>query len=582
MTEYVPTAFEKSLIELTSPDPWNQIVVLSCKTINEGFSRLYDAAKAKDPMSTPLCHIDLKPRTITATMVANLKPSQVIANVVEKAGDKVPMLYFQWNFESGTMSVPLEYEEEGTKDYDLQGWRVAFATKIVSEPVSTEDERYGEIKKRMGDPVGDFSISRLFLQVQGFRSDQVGYYAPGSYFGGINWDKEPAAPHTAFNVLLDVWASKMKKGWHDTVGFRLVTSKPETVQPHAPTFPPTSITYTTYPWIDPTTPRDKDNGSSANALCYLIMTKNRAPSTATPLLPYTGTWVTADKLIDPGRDAIMCISAPQFWGEWLLPQMRALNLAAHVQPLEPTLEADGFNGASIQLDFEAGRCTAHPESSDAYFAFKPGKDGEDEEGKWNSKWEWKSNDELCRTRNHMKNHEMKWTLNQDAWARTSVAFAKGGNTITISGEVGVHAMVNATLALTSWGTAEMTGTQPFSITYRLCGIDSGVESGGLQVVRDPGTRFPDPIIKTSGPSGAVRIDNWEDFCQKTTDNVASSIIQKLGLVDGALLRDLKGVNRFFLPGAGVFNFARPMFNKRGDMVTNLSYTGWVFPFLSCY
>lgn len=120
----------------------------------------------------------------------------------------------------------------------------------------------------------------------------------------------------------------------------------------------------------------------------------------------------------------------------------------------------------------------------------------------------------------------------------------------------------------------MTGTQPFKMRYRICGVDKG----GLQVVRDPGDKFSTPEIKTKGPSGVVRIGDWKEFCNTVINNLISSVESKINGIDRAFLSNLRGANRLFLPGAGVFNFARPLFNQRGDMVTNLAYMGWVFLF----
>lgn len=118
----------------------------------------------------------------------------------------------------------------------------------------------------------------------------------------------------------------------------------------------------------------------------------------------------------------------------------------------------------------------------------------------------------------------------------------------------------------------MAATQPFKMVYRICGVDKG----GLQVVRDPGEKYPEPDIDISGPSGVVRIGDWSKFCHAVIENLLSSMEMKMNVIDHAFLTNLKGANRLFLPGAGVFNFTRPLFNKRGDMVTNVAYMGWVF------
>jgi hypothetical protein len=146
--------------------------------------------------------------------------------------------------------------------------RLTTMRRPVSEPVSKNDPRYEEIKKRMGNPVGDFSLSRLFMQVQG----RAEFYREGCDFRGrVDWSRESDVVRRGWADITDVWASRMRNGWHTTISYRMTTSRPETVNAHAPTFPPTSITYTTYPWIDPYTgkkkPGDEDNRFDATALC---------------------------------------------------------------------------------------------------------------------------------------------------------------------------------------------------------------------------------------------------------------------------------------------------------------------------
>jgi hypothetical protein len=140
-TEYEPTVFEESLIKLTSPEPWDQIIVLSRETINRDFASLFEAAKKKNPMSEPLCHIEFTTRG-DANIAANVDASTVIVNVVKdgdvqpggkKPNEKyVPMVIFQWNLRDGLIRLPINDNPDDmtTKDFVVDGWKVAFETSV--------------------------------------------------------------------------------------------------------------------------------------------------------------------------------------------------------------------------------------------------------------------------------------------------------------------------------------------------------------------------------------------------------------------------------------------------------------------
>jgi len=153
MSGYVPTVFENSLFDKTSPEPWNQLIALSRETINQSLKALYEVTKAKDPMSQPLCHIELKTRTGGATLVANLNPCQVIPNVdfhgPEDDAKGIPMLYFQWNFASGEMVLPAAYGGTATKKFDVRGWKVAFGTQVGEFVVCDCRNRYTDNRQRL-------------------------------------------------------------------------------------------------------------------------------------------------------------------------------------------------------------------------------------------------------------------------------------------------------------------------------------------------------------------------------------------------------------------------------------------------
>jgi hypothetical protein len=118
--------FDDSLILQTSPGPWSQIILLSQDTINRAFKNIYDVAKAKDRMSTPLCHIDLN--SLGGTLHADLDASEVLVNVV----DFNCMLYFQWKIRSGTMALRIsdDPDDQTFKTFNIDRWTMAFRTSL--------------------------------------------------------------------------------------------------------------------------------------------------------------------------------------------------------------------------------------------------------------------------------------------------------------------------------------------------------------------------------------------------------------------------------------------------------------------
>lgn len=222
--------FEQSLLGLTNSSPWDQAIFLSSQTINDAFKNMFYLAKATDPKFKPVCYIDMNTRV--GKIQATLKPSTVILNVEQPKG---PPIYFQWNIDSGVMSLytsddPNDYT---TTDFNISGWTVAFTTRMGEETLPTGSERYNAIMQRMGNPAGDFSLASLFIDIEA----GANRYREGSNFCGTDWEaiqKNNPVVERNFNFLCDAWAVEMRRGWHTTVASRLCTNKPETGKPITP------------------------------------------------------------------------------------------------------------------------------------------------------------------------------------------------------------------------------------------------------------------------------------------------------------------------------------------------------------
>jgi hypothetical protein len=105
----------------------------------------------------------------------------------------------------------------------------------------------------------------------------------------------------------------MKDHQKCTLGYCLTTTKPETVNPPAPTFPPTLLKHQHYKYIaqgKSSADEGLDEGKN-NMLLYLEMTQNQ-PFPREDILEYSGNFIT------PGMKGSSCISRDLFWDSYLL------------------------------------------------------------------------------------------------------------------------------------------------------------------------------------------------------------------------------------------------------------------------
>lgn len=178
---------------------------------------------------------------------------------------------------------------------------------------------------------------------------------------------------------------------------------PPTVNPNAPTFPPSSIDHTVYPWKDPVNPLPVSNSSDSNALAYLIMTNNdTAP--IPPQISYTGTWVdTAPS--EPGRGAILCMKSSEFWESWLLPLLQVVNLATQIQPLRPDVEYIGNDTWQVRMNWIPSTSTQHPSMTDNYYQFKKSPDGKT--------WTWTADSSLLASSNSVSANNTNYSMTEN-------------------------------------------------------------------------------------------------------------------------------------------------------------------------
>lgn len=180
-------------------------------------------------------------------------------------------------------------------------------------------------------------------------------------YGTYNWANESADTKSSFETFTSKWFKRMKATNRTVVGYALQVKKG--ASDHA-TFPPTSIDYYVYPWLDPqSSSPTKTDGSPNNALSYLMMS-NFATPPETPTLDYSGTFVRTGGLF--------VLRSDLFWDQWLIPLLQGINKGAEIIPDKPFVQystSDPSWPFTVNLRFHAGVTGGHQKTTDSYYAF---------------------------------------------------------------------------------------------------------------------------------------------------------------------------------------------------------------------
>jgi hypothetical protein len=116
----------------------------------------------------------------------------------------------------------------------------------------------------------------------------------------------------------------------------------------------------------------------------------------------------------------------------------------------------------------------------------------------------------------------------------------------------------------------MSFTMQFTLKYAITRVDDG----GLQILA---------IAAPESTASPVSIDNgpltWspplEQYGPMLQNQSFANFQRNLGLYNTAFLNGLAGQHKLFLPGAGDYLCNNVMFSKRGDLLTNLVFNGYV-------
>lgn len=114
-----------NIFSSTDPSPYDQVIILSQKTINDSFKNMWELAQLDD--DSPLKHFKIKIRGGSFLEVDIGQPSVELCVTVSD-----PMLYFKLKMASGKLKLYLsdDDEDESAVEWDVKNWVFAFSVTI--------------------------------------------------------------------------------------------------------------------------------------------------------------------------------------------------------------------------------------------------------------------------------------------------------------------------------------------------------------------------------------------------------------------------------------------------------------------
>ncbi|KAL2022075.1 hypothetical protein VTK56DRAFT_6119 [Thermocarpiscus australiensis] len=523
----------------TNPNPYDQIIVLSQKTINDELNNMWAVA----PDDSPLLSFTLNLRD------GQSLDCQLNAPVIslQVNNQESVQLYYYLRMLSGTLKLYVSNDPADTdmKSFDTTDWSIAIPVKISRKIIHKGDTEWEYYADKTGFTNDVFSIAQLYIDA----STSAIYDLKRSTFNGLDWSKETAAIQTNFGVFMSQWMSVASSEETNVIGAVLQGDPSSTLNTHAPSFVPTSIDYYNYPWHDPATDPNgtgsKVDDIDENALCYLTMSDFTTPPEPVGIT-FSGTFVD--------DSAVLCMNSRLFWDRWMLPLFKKVNQELQLIPQEPYLASSTDTNWDVDCAprFNFGANASHTSDTDPYFDF--------------SNFGWNGGQLDSPEASTTGNSGNRVKAYDTATSSTSVSFDVGGQKLSITGSSEFFFKLyypgsgyNATMTLNS--------------NWHLDFVLGAVTDGGLDITRyDDGT----PPVTTSHSStndGLVWKTDYATYVAEIDSWITSYLDQDIGWLINDLSAALQNQHKLFLPGSGIFLMSDAKFNQRGDLLATLYYNG---------
>ncbi|KAL4949260.1 hypothetical protein BDW69DRAFT_188476 [Aspergillus filifer] len=366
-----------------------------------------------------------------------------------------------------------------------------------------------------------------------------GFVPSKSYFGGATLPND-----TLENLKLFVneWLTSADERQLNVIGYSLTRQQPTSPRNWVGTFAPAVIDYAPYAWINPRRPTVETDGMRENALAILTYTDSSRRH-GYGGLSHSGVFTEAG--------AAFCMNRDLFWNQFLLPVLQELNQKTEVFPQTPRSHV-------VETRYVLGKNAKHRSPNDAYFKWRK------QESNGQPHWTWKGQNQKNAVT--WQDSGASYRVAHVAHSSTDLSFSPGGQDIKVKGTIvydyhlkfSLNASYLAFHSETEW-----------NLGLRL----EAVRGGGLQVVKAGNPTVRAKTVKASSTPGwnPGSVASINRGLRSLENGIVKYLRAALVKISNQLARDINNLHKLFLPGAGVFRFGTPMFNKRGDIIADLEY-----------
>ncbi|RAL09111.1 uncharacterized protein BO97DRAFT_459555 [Aspergillus homomorphus CBS 101889] len=505
----------------TSPKPYDQIIVLSQKVINNGFKNMWKIAQ--DDPDSPLNYFE---KTMHGE---EIKAYIGVPSVRLHVESRLPMLYFKLAFTKGTLKVYESDDSEEMIDFDVKDWVLVFNVDINQKLLSKDSDEYKQFKHRAGLSESNFSLAQLYVDASA--STQLNEELTS--LGDKTLADLASASRSSVTVFIEKWITSMRDKGESVLGF--AAQRDDSTGSGKVDGP-------------------KQDGADANALSYLLTTDFKNPP-AEGAIPYSGPWVDGDT-----RLGAFCMSRDLLW-PWLLPLLRKLVLA--MTPV-PELPHCVWKGTDEDLPYETGPRYHVGEDSplDTDYHWK---EHETQKSRWGMSATRKEESNKAFKPNHHEDNmkATEWVDDVEA----SVVYEAGAERLTLQG--------CSTFEYDLYHDRTDYDPTDFytynSIEWKIVLDMTSIEEGGL--IWEAGSTEKSVDIQYYEGGDMKMSHTAEDLANNIASDLKKNLALALNRETGTLVEALANANRLCLPGAGTFFMKDPIFNQNGDILVKLEYDG---------
>ena len=114
-------------------------------------------------------------------------------------------LAYHLNFQQGDLMLYEDEDGDVEKHFNVKDWSFVFKIRIGAKEIPRESLEFREISERV-PLIVDFSLSKLWLDSTTADTGNKKLQAE-SYFGGLDWSKEPYPIQDNFDTFIIKWVS---------------------------------------------------------------------------------------------------------------------------------------------------------------------------------------------------------------------------------------------------------------------------------------------------------------------------------------------------------------------------------------